>query len=229
MDEERDADPLTAFISRSLRAEVTGVREEIVRETAEVELSRVTFTLDGTRRSLVMKRVPKDRSLEVTLLPHLARKTDRVPAVYARGIPPAAAAGWPWLLLEDLLDTAAAEDLDAIVDAKVLVERAVTTDGPALVALGVPRLERAGALAEWPEVIVHGALARATARRTDRGVVLVEWGHASLGPGLTDIVRLAREAGVPPRALAERYAAAVGRSLGDGVLEAAEALPTAVD
>src|SRR5207247_7027665 len=134
-------------------------------------------------------------------------KTDRVPSVHARGIPPTTVPAWPWLLIEDLLDAPPVEDLEGIVRAKIAIERAVAADGPALVALGVPRIARRGALAEWPEVLVHGALGRANSALTDRGVVLMEWRLASLGSGLTDVVRLARDAGVPARPLAELYAA----------------------
>ena len=221
MGEERAADPLTAFISRSLRAEVTDVREQIVQDTTEAELDRVFFTLDGASRTLIVKRVPPHSSLEVKLLPHLARKTDRVPTVHARGIPPTTVPAWPWLLIEDLLDAPAAEDLEDVVAAKVAVERAVAADGPALTALGVPRIARRGPLAEWPEVLVHGALTRVHAVRTERGIVLTEWRHASLGCGLADVIRLARDAGVAPRPLAERYAALVGQGLTAAVLEAA--------
>ena len=128
---------------------------------------------------------------------------------------------WPWLLIEDLLDAPASGDLEAIVRAKVAIEHAVAADGPALVALGVPRLARRGALADWPEVLVHGALSGRVAVLTDRGVVLTEWRQASLGSGLTDVVRLARDSGVPPRPLAELYAAEAGRPLTAEALEAA--------
>ena len=222
--EERVPDPLTAFISRSLRAEVTDVREEIVRDTTDVELDRISFLQDGAPRTLIVKRVPPHSSLEVKLLPHLARKTDRVPSVHARGIPPTTVPAWPWLLIEDLLDAARPEDLEGIVRAKIAVERAVAADGPALVALGVPRIARRGALAEWPEVLVHGALGRANAALADRGVVLMEWRQASLGAGLTDVVRLARDAGVPAEPLAEMYAAGVDRALSAEALRAAEEL-----
>ncbi len=222
--EERVPDPLTAFISRSLRAEVTDVREEIVRDTTDVELDRISFLQDGAPRTLIVKRVPPHSSLEVKLLPHLARKTDRVPSVHARGIPPTTVPAWPWLLIEDLLDAARPEDLEGIVRAKIAVERAVAADGPALVALGVPRIARRGALAEWPEVLVHGALGRANAALADRGVVLMEWRQASLGAGLTDVVRLARDAGVPAEPLAELYAAGVDRALSAEALRAAEEL-----
>ncbi len=225
MSDEPQSDPLTTFIGRSLRAEVSEVSEEIVRDTTAEEIDRVRFTQDGARRSLVVKRVPAHASLEVKLLPHLARKTDRVPVVYARGIPPVTVAGWPWLLIEDLLDApTACDDLGAIVRAKAAIERAVGADAPALVALGVPRMARGGALAGWPEVIVHGSLGCARAVRADRGVVITEWRHASLGPGLLDVVRLARDSGVDPRPLAEAYADASGRAYDGLALAAAEEL-----
>src|SRR5260370_15521802 len=188
MGEERVPDPLTAFISRSLRAEVSEVREEIVRDTTEVELDRVSFVQDGGRRTLIVKRVPPHSSLEVKLLPHLARKTDRVPSVFARGIPPTTVPAWPWLLIEDLLDAPRAEDLEGIVRAKIAVERAVAADGPALVALGVPRIARRGALAEWPEDLVHGQLGPANAALADRDVDLMDWRQASLEDRLTHVV-----------------------------------------
>jgi hypothetical protein len=49
----------------------------------------------------------------------------------------------------------------------------------------------------------------------------VEWRGASLGAGLIDVVRLARDSGVPVRPLAERYADAVGVVLLDGALDMA--------
>ncbi|HVR88654.1 MAG TPA: hypothetical protein VHG53_03810 [Candidatus Limnocylindria bacterium] len=222
---ERVPDPLTSFISRSLRAEVTEVSEEIIQDTTDAEIDRVRFTLAGARRSLVIKRVPPSSSLEVRLLPHLARKTDRVATVHARGIPPAKTPGWPWLLVEDLIDApGACDDLGAIVRAKFEIERALAADGPALAALGVPRVGRLGPLAAWPEVLVHGALGCAHTARTVRGVVLTEWRHAYLGCALADVVRLARDAGAPARELADRYTEASGRAVTPDALAAAEAL-----
>ena len=59
---ERVPDPLTSFISRSLRADVTDVSEEIVQDTTTSEIGRVRFTLDGARRSLVRRSGrPEDR------------------------------------------------------------------------------------------------------------------------------------------------------------------------
>src|SRR2546427_12570217 len=178
-----------------------------------IEVDRIRFTQYGVERSLALKRVPTDDSLEVQLLPFLARKTDRVPRVLSRGVPPPAVPAWPWVMTEDLLDTMSAchEDARAIVLTKVAIERAVATDGPALKALGVKTItpvelveravERAatdrpldaearaaaGLLSSLPIVLCHGELACTHARLTARGVVLVEWRRAYLGCGLLDI------------------------------------------
>src|SRR5207244_7036465 len=175
-------DPLTAFVARSLRADVTDVRSEVVAKNMTLELERIRFRQAGEERSLVVKRVPPSDALEVQLLPLLARKTDRVGEVRSRGIPPPAVPAWPWVLTEDLLDARSACEGDprAIVRAKAAIERAVAKDGPALRALGVPVLtpaelvERvaprlagegallaeartaAAALLEWPASLCHG-------------------------------------------------------------------------
>ena len=215
-------DPLRAFISRSLRSAVTDVSEVIVRDTTAGEIDRVSFTEDGRRRSLVISRVPHTAALEVRLLPHLARKTEHVPRVYARGIPPATASGWPWLLLEDLLDApAGCDDLVAVVRAKAAIEQAVAADGPALAALGVPRRLSAGALAGWPEALVHGAFDCAAAVRVERGIVLVGWRQAYVGCGLLDVAALASDAGVAGEPLFAAYGEALGRAIGPELVAAA--------
>jgi hypothetical protein len=209
-------DPLTAFVSRSLRANVSDVRSELVAKNALMEVERIRFSQEGVERSLALKRVPPDDSLEVHLLPFLARKTDRVPRVLSRGVPPAAVPAWPWVMTEDLLDTTSAchEDSRAIVLTKVAIERAVAADGPALKALGIKTMtpvdlveravERAAtdrpvdvearaaatALLSLPTVLCHGELACTHARLTARGVILVEWRRAYLGCGLVDIAQL---------------------------------------
>jgi hypothetical protein len=209
-------DPLTAFVSRSLRADVDGVRSELVAKNALMEIERIRFSQDGIERSLALKRVPPEDSLEVQLLPFLARKTDRVPRVLSRGVPPPAVPAWPWVMTEDILDTTSAchEDPRAIVLTKVAIERAVATDGPALKALGVQTMtpaemveraaERAAtdrpidaearaaatALTHLPTVLCHGELACTHARLTARGVVIVEWRRAYLGCGLLDVAHL---------------------------------------
>jgi len=215
-------DPLTSFVARSLRAEVTDVRSEIVAKNTTLELERIRFRQEGEERSLVVKRVPPSDALEVQLLPLLARKTDRVPLVRSRGIPPPAVPAWPWVLTEDLLDAQSAchEDPRAIVRAKAKIERAVAGDVPALRALGVPTIspvelverasERAAvdrpldaeargaatALASLPAVLCHGELVCANARLAGRGVVIIEWRRAHLGCGLLDVAQLAADANV---------------------------------
>jgi hypothetical protein len=52
--EQPAVDPLTSFISRSLRADVSDVREEILQDTTEAEVDRVHFTQDGARRTLIV-------------------------------------------------------------------------------------------------------------------------------------------------------------------------------
>ena len=212
-------DPLTAFVARSLRAEVADVRSELVAKNALIEVERIRFSQEGVERSLALKRVPPDDSLEVQLLPFLARKTDRVPHVLSRGVPPRAAPAWPWVMTEDFLDTTSAchEDPRAIVLTKVAIERAVATDGPALKAVGVKTLspvelveralERAAtdrpldvearaaaaALSSLPTVLCHGELACTHARLSARGVILMEWRRAYLGCGLLDIAQLTED------------------------------------
>lgn len=217
------ADPLQAFISRSLRTEVSEVSEEIVRDTTDGEIDRVTFTQDGTRRSLVISRVPHSDALEVRLLPHLARKCAAVPRVHARGMPPATARGWPWLLIEDLLDAPRCDDPIAIVRAKAAIEIALASDGPALAALGVPRRPSAGVLATWPEALVHGALIGAAAVRAERGVVLVGWRGAFVGCALLDMATLAADLAVAPGPLFAAYGDAVGRPVAPALVAAAMA------
>jgi hypothetical protein len=209
-------DPLVAFISRSLGAAVSDVTSEIVVRNTAMEIERVRFIQDGEPRALILKRVPPADALEVQLLPFLARKSDRVPHVHARGIPPAVARAWPWVLIEDLFGAASAchGDPAAIVRAKVAVERAGSGNEPALRALGVQTVD-VGALVErsaeraavdrpldddarlaaleldsLPMVLCHGELVCANARVTERGVALVEWRRAHLGCGLLDIARL---------------------------------------
>jgi hypothetical protein len=212
-------DPLTFFVARSVGGHVSDVRSEIVAKNATVEIERIRFTRDGEERSLVVKRVPPAHALEVQLLPFLARKTDRVPQLRSRGIPPAGVPAWPWVLIEDLTDARSAchGDAPAIVRAKIAIERAVAADQPALKALGVPTIgpvdlvERAaervpidrpldaqaraaaGVLARMPTVLCHGELVCANVRLAERGVVVVEWRDAYMGCGLVDIARLASD------------------------------------
>lgn len=242
-------DPLADLVGRSLRIEVSGVRSEVVRRDPHVELERIRFSADGVERSLVLKRVPRERDLEVQLLPFLARKSTNVPRLHSRGIPPPAVPAKRWLLLEDTLDAPSACDVDprAIVAAKVAIERAVGADGPALRALGVPVLppaaiaelappelaadaaEAARRLADWPAALVHGDLTCANAVLVEGQVQIGEWRWAHLGCPLLDVARLtgdlvARGEAVLGIALSRLYGALIDRQIGTDELRAAELL-----
>jgi hypothetical protein len=204
-------DPLGSLVARSVGGDIRGVRSEDLAAEEGIERKRLRFTRDGRETTALFERSARGAGVEAQLVPFLARKTDRVPRVHSRGVPPPHASLGPWLLLEDLSDAPAACDGDAadIVRAKIAIERAVAADAPALRALGIPvrtpldvvrdmggdasAVEAAHALSAWPVALVHGDLTCARARRTDRGVVLVRWATAHLGCALLDAVRLAAD------------------------------------
>ncbi len=204
-------DPLGSLVARSVGGEVRGVRSADLAAEEGIERKRLHFTRDGRETTALFERSARGAAVEAQLVPFLARKTDHVPRVHSRGVPPPHASLGPWLLLEDLSEApaACAEDATDIVRAKIAIERAVAADGPALRALGIPvrtpldvvhekngdasAEEAAHALSAWPVVLVHGDLTCARARRTDRGVVLVRWARAHLGCALLDAVRLAAD------------------------------------
>jgi len=206
-----EEDPLGSLVARSVGGDVRGVRAEELAAEDGIERKRMHFTRDGRDTTALFERSARGVIVEAQLLPFLARKTDHVPRVHSRGIPPAHAALGPWLLLEDVSEMPPACDGDAAdaIRAKIAIERAVAADGPALRALRVPvrtpldvvRQEGGDASAEeaarelsaWPIALVHGDLACERARRTDRGVVLVRWAAAHLGCALLDAVRLAAD------------------------------------
>jgi hypothetical protein len=248
------ADPLAAMISRALGTAVDDARSEALGSRDGVDVERVRFRSDGTERTLLFERLAPRSALEAQLAPFLARKTDRVPVVHARGIPRPVAPAPPWLLIEDLADSASACDADpvAILDAKIAIERAVAADAPALRALGVPdrspgaiadlvaeaaqddaiaseAREAARRIAKWPTALVHGDLTCANAVVAGRGVVLRRWGSASLGCPLLDVVRLVadiveRGDAVRGIGLTRTYAERVGIVLPTEVLRGAEKL-----
>ena len=238
-------DPLGSLVARSVGGDVRGVRSEEIDSTDGIESKRLHFTRDGRETTALFERSARGVLLEAQLLPFLARKTDRVPGVHSRGIPPPHVSLGPWLLLEDLsaAPDACEGDVGEIVRAKVAVERAVAADGPALRALGVPvrtppdvvreaggdtnAEDAARELTAWPVSLVHGDLSCAHARRSDRGVVLVRWSAAHLGCGLLDAVRLAadlRRRGRPSDADAviDLYVAESGGPQDDALVRAAK-------
>lgn len=202
-------DPLGSLVARSVGGDVQDVRAEELPADEGIDRTRFRFTRDGRAMSALFERSARGAVVEAQLLPFLARKTQHVPRVHSRGIPPPHASLGPWLLIEDLSGAASACDGDAadVVRAKIAVERAVAADAPALRALGVPVRapldlvrERGGdaaaedaarELAAWPTALAHGDLTCRHVVRADRGAVLVRWSAAHLGCGLLDAVRLA--------------------------------------
>jgi hypothetical protein len=240
-------DPLASLVARSIGGDVQGVRAEELADEDGIERKRLYFTRDGRVTTAMFERSARGIVVEAQLLPFLARKTEHVPRVHSRGIPPPHASLGPWLLLEDLSDASSACDGDAIdvIRAKIAIERSVTADGPALRALGVPvrtpvdvlreqggdtsAEEAARELAAWPATLVHGELTCGRARRTERGVVITRWSRAHLGCALLDAVRLAsdlRESGRARDAdvVVERYVAESGGPDDEALVRAAKRL-----
>ncbi len=188
-----ERDPLADLVSRSVGGRIAAVVAEPLAAEG-LERKRLRFERSGAAATAIFERAAPGATLEAQLLPFLARKTDRVPAVYSRGLPPPHARLGPWVLLEDVLAGAdACDDPAAIVRAKVEIERAVAPDLPALRALGLRERGLPAALAAAPRGLVHGALVCANARRVERGVVIVGWSRAFLGPTVIDAATLARD------------------------------------
>lgn len=187
-----ERDPLADLVSRSVGARIDAVAVEELRGDEAVERKRLRYTTTAGPTSVIFERRPKGATLEAQLLPFLARKTVHVPRVHARGLPPPHVSLGPWILMEDVLAAPPGCDGDPadIVRAKLAIERAVATDVPALRALGVPEHRGEGALSSAPIGLVHGALTCASAHRSERGVVLVDWSHAFLGPTVLDAASL---------------------------------------
>jgi hypothetical protein len=238
-------DPLGALVARSVGGDVQGVRAEDLTVEDGIERKRLHFTRDGRVTTALFERSARGTVMEAQLLPFLARKTEHVPRVHSRGIPPAHVTLGPWLLLEDLSDAPSACDADPvqIIKVKIAIERAVAADGPALRALGVPvrtpvdvvREEGGGAGAEdaarelsaWPVGLVHGDLTCERARRAERGVVITRWSMAHLGCALLDAMRLAADLRDSGRALdadavVEHYVAESGGPNDGALLRAAK-------
>lgn len=191
-----ERDPLADLVSRSVGSRVESVDVEDLDAVPGVERKRLRFHTLAGASSAIFERSAKGRTLEAQLVPLLARKTDRVPVVRSRGVPPPHASFGPWLLLEDVFDAPHGCDGDVadIVRAKLAIERAVSADVPALRALGVRDAAiEGGALGAAARGLVHGDLRCASTRRVARGVVIVDWSRAVIGPTVLDAVSLAAD------------------------------------
>jgi hypothetical protein len=210
---------------------VDSVDVEVLPAPSGVERKRLRFITSTGATSAIFERWPPGATLEAQLLPFLARKTDRVPMVYSRGLPPPHATLGPWVLIEDVLTASGACDggVADVVRAKLAIERAVVRDASALRALGVKDDATAlpAPLAAVPRVLVHGDLRCAVTRRTDRGVVITGWSRASFGCGTLDIARLVTDLEITggvdaAREIRATYVRESGLPDGDALLALAE-------
>ena len=194
MSEPPERDPLADLVSRSVGGRVESVEVEVLPAPQGVERKRLRYRTSAGESSAVFERLPRGETVEAQLLPFLARKTDRVPKVHSRGLPPPHAALGPWILIEDVYAGEPVREGDAleILRAKEAVERAVEKDLPALRALGLRDSvhDLPHALEALPPALVHGDLVCANALRTARGVILVGWRLAFIGPALLDAAAL---------------------------------------
>lgn len=190
-----ERDPMADLVQRSVGARVDSVAVEALAAPDDIERKRLRFESPTGASSAIFERLPRGETVEAQLLPFLARKTDRVPVVHSRGLPPPHASLGPWILIEDVYGGAPACDGDAlaVLEAKRAVERAVERDLPALRALGLRDAahDLPHALASAPPSLVHGDLVCANALRVARGVVIVGWRHAFIGPAVLDAAALA--------------------------------------
>ncbi|HUQ41476.1 MAG TPA: phosphotransferase [Candidatus Limnocylindrales bacterium] len=213
-----ERDPLADLVSRSLGAWVASVEVEILAAPEGVERKRLRFDASSGVSTLIFERLPRGEMTQAQLLPFLARRSDRVPALRSRGLPPPHASLGPWILIEDVYtSTTACDDPIAILDAKRAIERAVANDLPALRALGLRDDARdlPPALAAAPRGLLHGDLRCENALRIDRGVVLVGWRNAHIGAAVLDAASLVLDLEQHDRAT---DAVAVRRAYGEAEL-----------
>src|SRR4051812_20007423 len=191
----RERDPLADLVSRSVGARVESVDAEVLPAAEGIERKRLRYATTTGVSTAIFERLPRGGTTEAQLLPFLARRTDRVPALHSRGLPPPHATLGPWVLIEDVYAGAPACEGDplAIVEAKRAVERAVAKDLPALRALGLRdgTHDLPHALANSPQALLHGDLTCANALVVERGVVLVGWRKAFIGAAVLDLAALA--------------------------------------
>src|SRR5207247_4995769 len=84
-----ERDPLADLVSRSVGRHIESVAVEALPPREGIERKRLRYDASAGPAAAIFERSPRGEALEAQLLPFLARKTDRVPIVHARGIPPA--------------------------------------------------------------------------------------------------------------------------------------------
>jgi aminoglycoside phosphotransferase (APT) family kinase protein len=171
------------LISRALRTTVHEISRERIGDSALAETERVRWHGPEGEGRLVFKRVAEGASLEVQLLPFLARRGLPVPRVWARGIPPRhASERRPWLLADDTDGATLCEQATEALARQagefvVALQRVTANDKPALVALGVPPLTASGirdeALAAT-ELLEAAAVSRLAALAAELDVARLE-------------------------------------------------------
>jgi aminoglycoside phosphotransferase (APT) family kinase protein len=143
------SDPFAALVSRALGTQVHDVAVERLAETEEsgrAETDRLRWRGSDGDGVLLFRRFPVAASLEVGLLPYLARRGAPVPRVVASGVPPRhVREPRPWILIEagatptlcEVHDPSAAR---RAAEAIFALQHAVAPDLATLRSLRVPEL-----------------------------------------------------------------------------------------
>lgn len=166
------SDPLASLVARALGVQVDAVEVERVATSPLVEVDRVRWRGPGGSGALWFQRMAQAASVEIGLLPLLARRAVAVPRVVASGIPPRhVREPRPWLLLEEppsrtLCDAPDAATARAAGAALAQLQTATARDLTTLEALHVPALPPARVRDEALEAV--GLLDEADAARLRR-------------------------------------------------------------
>jgi len=76
-----ERDPLADLVSRSIGTRIESVEVEVLPAPDGVERQRLRFTTATGASSAIFERLPRGETTLAQLLPFLARKSDRVPAL----------------------------------------------------------------------------------------------------------------------------------------------------
>jgi hypothetical protein len=143
------SDPFAALVSRALGARVDDVAVERLaepEETGRAETDRLRWRGPDGEGVLLFRRFPVPASVEVGLLPYLARRGAPVPRVIASGVPPRhVREPRPWILIEagatpTLCEAADPSAARRAVEAILALQGAVAADLATLRSLRVLEL-----------------------------------------------------------------------------------------